>query len=234
MYSLNFIKCPVGLVKKANEQDLLSPLLFYFQLKGINKTSSFNKEEFYQICRNYTNLSKSAIYTNITKLKELTWIKEINNKIILCKYDYLFQYFGFDLTLRKRKGLKNRKGTFKILKISTSRIKQLFLEICKLEIKQNILTQYRALNYKVKLLRKKSSLSNKLVDNSNIARKFLKSQINFDITLSARGISRILGFKSPCTGFSIAKKLELQGDILYQNRQVGPMDDTRNLITFLF
>jgi len=186
------LKVPENIIRRANDRGLFTALQFYYQLKVFKIDGYFKDINSIQL-----NLSKPAVYKNVNKLLKLGWLIQKRDGYYLIKYDKLFKYFGYDLTLNynsKRKTIRG--GVFKIFKIPSDKIKHFLIYVSKEEIKLNFARQ----KYKI---RQKLSLIQKMHIGKNI-----KDKINSDITLSARGISRLLGFNSSSMGYKIEKLLE--------------------------
>lgn len=221
MLSPTFVKVPEGIVKKSNQLGLLNELVFFYKLKSMKIEGEFTIQEI----AFSLNLSNSYIYKMVSRLKGLNWIKQDKeDKIRLIKYDNLFEYFKYDLKLKVTENII-RKGNFKIFKISTKFINDLISIIAYHEIKFNLQKQKYTANKK-SLMQKKATLDASI----NIKGKDVK-RVNWDITLSARGISRIMGFSSSSMGFKIQQKLEELKFIHIQRRYVLSYWNLRNLIT---
>jgi len=185
--SHNFIvKVPEGMIKQSNSNGTTHLIKLWYNLKSNKNSGHYITLKEIQDC---TNESFSSIYKKITKMIELKWINKDSNGFKLISYDKLFKLLGYNMAIKKcKKGF--RAGTFKIFKIAIQNfLENIYIE----EIKLNFQKQ----KYRV---RKKLTQKRVKVDTTN--------RVNKDITLSVRGVSRILGYKSASTGYKIEKQLE--------------------------
>jgi len=242
------LKVPEGLIKRANGLNLLSDIIFWYQLKSLNIEGRIVKGNIEKaLCAKF-NYSKPSIWRKIKTLEELSWIKKLDNEYKLISYDLLFCKLGYcydsKINYKSYSKLitKDKKPKFKIYKISTSNLKYFFEYVAYEDIKQNFkkqaftiihtiknnshlpiyqsIIQKNLLN-KVKLNKIDSfnQLNQYIIENRK-NREFWNQTSECDITLSCQGVANLLGYSSSQTGYNIQNKLEELGLLQIEKRKV--------------
>lgn len=205
----SLLKVPEGLVEKSNKLGVLSEVLFYYQLKSLNKQGHFREAS--EIIEQ-TKLSKSFVYSKLTSLSNLGLVKKTFNGYTLCSYETLWDKLGYDLSIERGKQ-EYRKGKFYIHKIYYSKI--FYFKIVQQEIKLNLNKQKRA--YKIKkriliknLIQKSTKKGCKMTKVQALATIIKIEEYSFRLffSLASTGLARILGLSSPSQGYRTAQKLK--------------------------
>lgn len=211
------IKVPIGLYKIANENNLLNVLKFYYKLKTLTVHGAFKENDFINICKDnlYISYNTAKKYKTLLIKNKFVFIKD--NHIHLISYDKLWDLLN----------VPKFNDRYKLIYTSNENFDN---DIILAEIKFNLKKQEKKLqnkyinnelnlsldtatNAKNKKLRKVllCNMNSKL----NISKQFQKIQtnldslldINFQITLSCKGVANILGFKSQSKGHWMIKRM---------------------------
>jgi hypothetical protein len=218
----SYIKVPEGLPKICRNRGIYTSVLFWYKMKSIKQTGLFSKENLVLEIQKNFNISKSTIYSHISILKKLHFIRESYTHYSLISYDKLFALLGYDLSLKRlKKGY--RKGNFAIDKIDTSfDIENLKERIDCGELKLNLRRQfhivnssmspikealvykesensitYNGLNIKLRLNKVETADNNINISiRDNFVIKDNEKTINLIQGISSKGIAKILGLRS--------------------------------------
>ena len=236
------LKVPEGLVKKANERGVLNDIIFWYKLKSLKIEGKLYKQDLINKLSKQFNFSFSYIYKKIQKLIKLGYIKEYKLYYQLIKYDNLFAMLGFGVRDKFSYGfINNYKESikFKIFKIQSNQLNNFIENISYEEIKLNFERQaFQAIK---KIKQNKNSLLKtipksvlngvklKSLNSINLfynyfiglnKEKFWNKESDYDITISCLSLSKLLGYNSSQTGFSILYKLEKLGLLFIKTRKV--------------
>lgn len=194
-------------------------------------------------------VSEGSLWRKIKSLIKCQFLVDKGNYYQLISYDCLWSHLGFNLSypkLYKGKGTierLQRKGSFKIHKINVSHLQQLFYFICYEDIKLNLQRQ----GYSI-LKHLRTSLSQKSIHLSTAMQKYILSKVSLkdfksfevlnrlilslekntanwiktsfaDVTLSCQGISDLLGYTTPTSGWEIQQELKKLGLLKIKTRK---------------
>ena len=133
-----YIKVPEGAIKAANELGILKDVEFYYQLKVLNEEGFFPKGSIVSSIKRKYKTGQSTIWRKIRRLLDIGLIRKDAEGYRICKYDTLFSILGYDMTYDIS---KQRRGNFKIFKLSLNQIDKMILHVAKEEIDLNLKRQ---------------------------------------------------------------------------------------------
>lgn len=214
---LNRIKVPISLFKIANENGLLHVLKFYYNVKTLTIHGAFKDIDFINIIKDHLFVSYNTAkkYRSLLLKNQFAFIKD--KHIHLISYDKLWELLN----------VTKFNDRYKLIYTNIENFEN---DICFAEIKFNLKKQEKNLQKKhinkelgycldaetnAKNRKLKKALLYNMNCKSKIQEQFKKIQtqldslldINYQITLSCKGIAQILGFKSGSMGHSIIKRL---------------------------
>lgn len=218
MNPTKLLKVPPGAYKKANEMGILNEFLFYYSLKSINIEGCFPRGSIVLISEK-VGVSIITVKRNLKKLEVLGWLVKNGTSRNLVSYDHVFKSLGYDL------------DSLKLFRVSTDNFRDnLFVK----EIENNFKSQEAAIVNKHiakiadtektsstlnKTLRKNFNRSRELYwQIKNIRKERYLGKVNYDVTLSCAGLSRLFGYSSSMQGHLIQKHLEKIGLIQVKKR----------------
>lgn len=215
---LSQLKVPEQLFKKANERGLFSLLQYWYKLKCLNIEGYF-KGNYTSFIAQKLNISIKTAYAIIAKMIELKWIVKQSNGISLVKYDLLWKHFDL---------VRSYTSKFKIFKVQST-LKYFVEYVAAEEIRLNLQRQNYVLDKKI------NKLNAKLKVTLDADKKLIESELGilYDVTLSCRGIARLLGFKSPSIAYKLEQSLYNLGIISIQKRKDTRGLNNSNIISFI-
>lgn len=178
--------------KKANENGILSPFLFWCFCKTACN-GSIDKKEFVSVVSSRININRSLITRYKKKCLELGFIYEKDEKIFLASYQKLWELFDMKISPPNEKG-NILWSDNKILKIGIKHAKTFN------QLKHIIISQETAYNtfLQCKIGENKSKKEDKNDDSTGSNAK----------PLSCKKISNNFGYKSLMTGSRLRQKLD--------------------------
>jgi biotin operon repressor len=236
-----YLKVPEGLIKKCNEQKLLKEVMFYYMLKSLTIEGRIYKGRVSSSLISKLGIAEGSVWRKIKQLLTKGFLKDEGNYYQLISFDSLWEELGYSMDLKYGKLYRGketvinrqRKGSFKIFKISTSDISNLYYYICYEDIKLNLQRQSYAVLKHVRDLIKSGKLKlSKAMQKTILKRvkindiksfrylnhlllsldesclKWFKMGIS-DITLSCKKIADMFGLKTPISGWEIERRLEV-------------------------
>lgn len=238
------LKVPYGLKRKANQKGVYNELMFYYSLKKLSIHGSFRSKGLVSYLSSKLGISSNYIYIQLRKLKNLGWIKqEISNKqesfLSLISYDNLWNDIIYS-----NKGLKR----LELIRIAPNKDIDIQINIC--EISKSLKEQSKVVfkkyqkkfyssgcsknlkrdfqtssNYRSFLFDEESLVESLKEEQLEIiqSEKTSKVENNWEITLTAKKVSSILGYKTPMSGWNILKKLDALKLIKYVSRKSKPL-----------
>lgn len=231
------LKVPQGLVKKANQLKVWNDVLFYYKMKSLRVEGSFHKSEVVKVVSGRFGYSEPSIWRKLRKLIDLGYVFKVGDHYCLVSYDVLFKKLGFTLVETKKK----KRSGFPIFRIESRDLNNFLDYIGLEEIKSSFFRQRKSLkssehigliqNHSLETFKqmfRKSNINQKidsLLDLKSLSYLIAKGvqdvslKQNLDITISCFGISRLLGFLSPSTGYAIERRLEELGLIQIRRRK---------------
>ena len=231
------LKVPEGFLKICRKNKILSDMVFFYQLKSINKEGYFKKEGFAKMVSERFSISEPSLFRKLKRLIDLGIVVNLKFSYNLISYHKLWDIFGYDLSVQKTKKKRFRRGNFRLVKLNVQEYLSNFVNYCDFEeINLNIRRQ----NYEVgKYISEKKRLdvvSNRAkMDvtgniltyrplNTNIdsdpyyldeyLNGLLKYQVskklnlNLMPTISCVGLCELLGFKSTSCSYKLLQRIE--------------------------
>lgn len=237
------VKVPYRLLQKANEQGVGSDVEFYYQLKSLTPHGSFIKGTVVPIIQEKYGYSSASIWRKIRRLRELGWMR--NNKLAyhLSSYDTIWKSLGYNLKRDKRGNLKFPLSRFVLTNFKSQcaqhdihiNLKKQTLHVRKnlqhAELRKDDYTAMQNcdtfdLRLKLDALGQKRPVDivrayERSIENANLEDALMKDvpRCNPDITLSCKGVAKLLGHESASTGHRIIKTLE-QNKLIDVRRRV--------------
>jgi len=114
---LDWLKVPEGLSKIGRDRGILKQIEFYYKLKPILTTGSFQKKGMVTFIKKYHDISKSTIHLRMNELVKLGFAVDYGKRYNLIAYDKLFDLLGYDIKYRWKGRQYPRRGDFGITKI---------------------------------------------------------------------------------------------------------------------
>ena len=206
------LKIPEDLFRLANKQKILQDVIFYYHVKSLNVEGAlpFGKIIFL-ICSRFT-MSESSTRRKLKQLLNLGFIKKYKQSYSLVSYNTLWKTVGLDL---KQRG--NRRGKFKIFRISPKDLPLFFERVSQEEIVWNLFKQqYRVyeqfckgLNVHKSTPKVQGVVFSELPIAAQIDAYLNKTDVrNLDVTLSCLGVAKLMGCKTAAFGCLLQKRLE--------------------------
>ena len=219
---------------------MLNQVIFYYQLKSIVSDHGFLSSKTIINQTSILKLSQSSIWRKVDQLVTCGLLIKHSNGYRLVSYNQLYNILGYDMTYNV---IKKRLGCFKIHKIVNYTIHSLKYVFAFIDIRDNM---KRQMHNAWKNLRKDSRYAESklhcgtrrqklqslcsnnvrtisLNDETQYIQQLCESldkhsdySCNPDITLSLKGICRVLGISSTQTAFNIIsnlKRLELMDSL---------------------
>jgi hypothetical protein len=229
------IKIPIGLYQSIQCPKIRHSVDFYYQLKSINSTGFIHKNALLEQTK-WIGLSEASIYRKISALIDLEWIKKVGNGYRLCSYDRLFAKLKLrykhwdqgklDENMRatdlsafhevRRNLIKQGKAASQT--VLKDRVYQRNYRNRRGATKREFLDSLASTHTAYMVER---SLENiELIRNAEDGEKPSKI-CNPNITLSNRGLQRLLGIRSTSGTHELVKRLEAAGFLLVgRNKRV--------------
>lgn len=102
---MRYLKIPKDCYYKSKSLGLLNDVIFYYQIKSINDHGFFKNNTLIKQISHHTQYASSTIWRKVKRLQQNHLITKHNNGYRLASYDKLFEILQYDLTWNgKRKG----------------------------------------------------------------------------------------------------------------------------------
>jgi len=225
----NCLKVPKQLFKIANKADLLNEVMFYYELKRINKEGFFKRGQKIALFQKETGLSASRIQQLIASCVELGFLRRSKGTLSLCSYNHLWSYFKISLS-----GLKLLKVTSKQSHYSVKDLIQCEMLRNKIKGIEKKLPKAYVKCLESKGLIKSDTVSGERATNifnrgkklaqSNYFESIRKNLSSYspyctESTITSSKIADMFGYKSPMQGHNIQKRLEEVGLITVERNR---------------
>jgi hypothetical protein len=229
---LPLLKIPEGLSKRARGKNIWTVVESYYNLKVFNTEGCFHKTKIIQIFSSIFPISTAGAWRRIKEMVDHGVLRKEGDHYSLISYDRLFEKLGYDLSWNQK---GRRRGSFRIIKISTKFIKAFLLYVALEELRLNLDRQRRnvkrmanRLSIPIKNLEKihidaKINILNDLQSLAYIdlrGKRNSKPVNNPDVTISCKGFSRLMGYVSSAAGWGLLRKMEENGLIRIVKRQI--------------
>ena len=217
----------------------MKEVIFFYQLKSLTIEGRFQKQDILKLFQNKYVISYSNFRLKLNNLIKLGWVEELEKEYKLIKYDKFFEMMGYERerfsAIKRLKFIIQIPNRYKIFKIETNKLTNLVQYVAYEEIKLNFKRQAFAIlqdlktNPLKKTIQKKlkgklrlndlssfNDLNRVLIEVLNLP-KFVKTS-KYDISLSCKGIAKLMGFTSVTMGFHIERFLMNVGLLEIKNR----------------
>lgn len=102
---MKYLKIPCQCYSKSKDANLLNDVIFYYQIKSINDHGFFKNNTLIKQINQHTEYATSTIWRKVKRLQENHLMTKHNNGYHIASYDKLFNILNYDLTWNgKRKG----------------------------------------------------------------------------------------------------------------------------------
>lgn len=189
---LKTLKVPTGLIRRANYSGLYHDVLFYYKLKSLESNGVLDKSELIELVRSNFDISGASIWRKVRSLVDLGLLVKTKHSYRLISYKKLYK----KLNIRKNTRVFNINADFSN-----------FIDLISLnEIKRSLKRQDVQVSKKRRILRSGKPTSEQVVVKSNDPNDSIYRDL--DVTLSCKGVAKLLGFKSASIGYKIEQNLK--------------------------
>jgi hypothetical protein len=214
------LKVPHGLLKLANETNLLNSLIFYYNLKECNIQGSFKNRNFLKFCEARFKMCRNTARKHRNILLKNNLMFEDGEYISLVSYDKLWNFFKVPTHNEKYKIIYTKCENFKLNIICEEIRKNLNDQNYRLRKKyvNRVLEAdaVRITSKKIKSrLSKEATFRKNIIKQNEIIRNNLNSRltINSQVTLTCIGVAKLLGYSSAMQGHYLVQALVKAGKL---------------------
>jgi len=211
------VKLPYGLTKVCREKKLLTLVKFWYKLKTQAKNGCLVKGSLIHV----SDESLSQIYSKLKKLQQLGLLRPYKKGYLICSYDSLWKYLGYSYSFKRKGEKRERRNNFRILKVPSSELDYAWDELDRLLIFDSLKKQEKAISTVKASMPKYTqeyvngslnhvysviiagTIEEKAISALNL---FQLNNVNQDVTLSSKGVSKVLGYRSSYSGYTHLQK----------------------------
>lgn len=246
---VEFIKIPQECFKRSKDNNILNQVEFYYKLKMLSRNGYFEKGRVISTINKHIKQSDANIWKKIKELVQTGLCYNHSQGYRLVSYDKLFEKLGYDLVKSKnRRGtFKIHKVPTKL--ISDVRSTIAFVDLREnlnqqtnrafYNLHKDKRYQYTEKNLHSATLKEKRSILNSVVksnvrmielnDEAITTQKLYEARSNKDmqqlfcnpdVTLSLKGVCRILGFSNTSSAHATIKRLQHYKMIEVEKRRI--------------